>query len=306
MPELHTLHKNTYVYAALVLIVLGGCVYALYQFEGGLLGRAPNYSGPQTFRVGETKTIEGLSVTPLKISEDSRCPSGVTCVWEGRVIASIKLNDGKTTKVGPMILGETVPFGDYSVTFTKVTPSKTQNKEIKDTDYRLTFLVKKTKTGADSSLKQYSNDVYGFSFSYPSNYYLDTKKEEEPGRTHLALVLTEDTAENKAVREGTSGPRDGPTSVAVDIYEDTLENPTLIEWLKETPASNFNLSNGKYENVTLAGQPAVKYTWDGLYRGDTEAISYRDYILAVSVTYLTPTDSTKNIFKTVTGTLKLK
>ncbi|HYI48685.1 MAG TPA: hypothetical protein VEX35_09485 [Allosphingosinicella sp.] len=36
-------------------------------------------------RVGETVRLGGLSVRPIAVLEDSRCPSGVQCIWAGRL-----------------------------------------------------------------------------------------------------------------------------------------------------------------------------------------------------------------------------
>src|SRR3989344_3620110 len=55
-----------------------------------------------------------------------------------------------------------------------------------------------------SSQKIYSNDTYGLRFEYPATYYLETKEESEPGRTHVSIILTEDTEENRELREGTN------------------------------------------------------------------------------------------------------
>ncbi len=39
--------------------------------------------------LGETITIENHQVTFVKVLEDSRCPKGVTCIWEGRARVQI-------------------------------------------------------------------------------------------------------------------------------------------------------------------------------------------------------------------------
>lgn len=158
----------------------------------------------------------------------------------------------------------------------------------------------------ESKIQTYSNTEYGVSFVYPKNYYLEEKQEGERGRTHLAIILTEDTEENRLVREGKSPGRDGPMAITFDIYRDTIDNPSLIEWLKETPGSNFSLSNGTFQNTTVSGKPAVSYRWSGLYEADTVATQNRDYIFAGSVMYITKGDAIRGVFDSIIKTVKLK
>lgn len=41
--------------------------------------------------VGETTTLDGVTVGFDGITEDSRCPIGTDCLWEGQAIASLWL-----------------------------------------------------------------------------------------------------------------------------------------------------------------------------------------------------------------------
>ena len=53
--------------------------------------------------LGETAPVDGLAVRFVAVAEDSRCPTGMSCVWEGR--ARVRLVVGGT----PALL--TVPHG---------------------------------------------------------------------------------------------------------------------------------------------------------------------------------------------------
>lgn len=291
--------KRNIVYILSVLIV-GGLV-ALGVYFSPFVTKDDDLSS-HDLKIGETKNISGVAITLQKISEDSRCPIGVTCIWAGRVIAKVHVSIDSNAVDKDIELGSSIEVYGFSISLDDVTPTPKQGQDIQQSDYRALFSVKKNQ----SLTKKYQSQTLGFSFEYPKNYYLDEKTESQPGLTHLSLFLSEDTLENKAVREGRAPGREGPTGVSVDIYQDELTSPTLIEWLKDSPASNFTLSKGTFENVTLSGKPAVKYRWDGLYTGDTIAAAHRDYIIAVSVTSLTPTDPTLALFDTVIKSLKLK
>lgn len=53
-----------------------------------------------TFRVGQTVKLEdGVKVTLLGITEDSRCPKNTTCFWAGRVVAEFQVQGRDDTVV---------------------------------------------------------------------------------------------------------------------------------------------------------------------------------------------------------------
>ena len=65
--------------------------------------RTPDAGEPLSVGLGETARRDGHTVRFVEIVEDSRCPEGVTCVWEGRVQIRVEV-DGE-----PFVL--TVPHG---------------------------------------------------------------------------------------------------------------------------------------------------------------------------------------------------
>lgn len=148
--------------------------------------------------------------------------------------------------------------------------------------------------------KSYSNDIYGINFEYPANYFLEEREVGTGERGHYQIMLTEDTEENRRLRQGEATiAREGPTAITIDFYQNNIEKLELYKWLTETNQSNFKLSDGSYMSLTQSGKEAVSYTWDGLYTGDTVALLYKDNIVALSVTYLGPDDEIRKDFKNV-------
>ncbi|MDC7995093.1 hypothetical protein [Altibacter sp. HG106] len=45
--------------------------------------------------LGNTTTIQGISLTFLEVLEDSRCPEDVTCVWAGRARVLVRVQEGE-------------------------------------------------------------------------------------------------------------------------------------------------------------------------------------------------------------------
>jgi hypothetical protein len=50
--------------------------------------------------VGNTATMDNVTFGFVGITEDSRCPTGTVCVWEGQVVASLWASHG-TSSTGP-------------------------------------------------------------------------------------------------------------------------------------------------------------------------------------------------------------
>lgn len=59
---------------------------------------APSYpsdsrTGETSMALGQTATLDGLSVTFSSVVTDSRCPTDAMCVWEGEAIVTVALGD---------------------------------------------------------------------------------------------------------------------------------------------------------------------------------------------------------------------
>ncbi|WP_116693942.1 hypothetical protein [Marixanthomonas spongiae] len=100
--------------------------------------------------LGETVEIDGHSVTFSEVVEDSRCPTSVTCVWQGRVKIKVKVEKkGKATVAEELIFGAVRSGEDKNHVFyisediklegMKVTPYPESENDIKENGY--TFLV---------------------------------------------------------------------------------------------------------------------------------------------------------------------
>lgn len=96
-----------------------------------------------TTYVGGTATALNVSVNVRELVSDSRCPSGVQCIWAGtvevRAVLSTQVSHGEHV----MRLGEARVFGDYNVTLTEVTPYPSTPDPIPESSYRFTFLIER-------------------------------------------------------------------------------------------------------------------------------------------------------------------
>lgn len=152
--------------------------------------------------------------------------------------------------------------------------------------------------------KTYRSENLGFSFTYPATYFLETREEGDGHKGHFVVMLTEDTEENRLVREGKSPGREGPVSIMFDAYQ-SPDQIILLDWVKENSASNFIPLGKDITETTIVGKPAISYRWSGLYEADAFALVNRDYIFVGTATYIFPGDQIRKDFSDITQTLQL-
>lgn len=96
-----------------------------------------------TLRVGEESLADGVRIALLGITEDSRCPSDVQCIWAGRVVVKVNLTTDTDSEKDVLLTqgGEAHAIDSFTVKLVSVTPESKAGVEIADGDYKLTFRV---------------------------------------------------------------------------------------------------------------------------------------------------------------------
>jgi hypothetical protein len=83
---------------------------------------------------------------------------------------------------------------------------------------------------------------------------------------------------------------EGPVAITIDIYDNSVDKLSVMDWMKNTNQSNFKLGPGTYDTERVGGEIAYTYTWSGLYEGRTTVLAHGTDIVAISVTYMDPND----------------
>jgi hypothetical protein len=83
----------------------------------------------------------GLSMRPVQIVEDSRCPADVECIQAGTVRVSLKTSINSVPAYQTITLGKTVQIHGDSITLVSVAPARMKDAAPADGSYRLTFKV---------------------------------------------------------------------------------------------------------------------------------------------------------------------
>jgi hypothetical protein len=105
-----------------------------------------------TLSIGQTASIKAanLDVTFAAVVEDSRCPTGVQCFWQGRARSLVKLTSGNISQdvelLEPGLTGQAASqqFLNYTISF-HLLPYPEAGKKITDNQYRLNLTVNSIK-----------------------------------------------------------------------------------------------------------------------------------------------------------------
>lgn len=89
--------------------------------------------------IGKSITIEGVTLTPQTILEDSRCPEDVQCIWAGDFRAEVLVVDGERTTTSTMGVGSFVRTSAGTIVLSSVLPIPNSRKTIKEKDYEFFF-----------------------------------------------------------------------------------------------------------------------------------------------------------------------
>lgn len=100
-----------------------------------------------TIRPGKKVTLRGtkLKIRFVSVIEDSRCPKGVQCVWQGNAKASFELS-GINRKPLIMRLNTGIDpkeqqYSGYTVRLVKLTPEPKSGEKINAREYEATVVV---------------------------------------------------------------------------------------------------------------------------------------------------------------------
>ena len=104
-----------------------------------------------TLKLGQTARVkgEGLEVKFASVVEDSRCPKGEQCIWQGRARIRVEVAGGGgepvTLELGTEPGRQEAARLDYGLTLVALNPYPTANKQAAPEDYQATLVVDKNR-----------------------------------------------------------------------------------------------------------------------------------------------------------------
>jgi hypothetical protein len=125
---------------ALAAALLGG---AACQDKGP---SSPDPAGEVVLAPGESARFQGLALTFDGVSGDSRCPIGVTCIWEGDAV--VELTASAPPAAGQVLELHTAgqfpregTHGGFRIALVSLTPHPRENQPVRPSQYRATLRV---------------------------------------------------------------------------------------------------------------------------------------------------------------------
>ena len=116
-------------------VALAACSSATHDSVEATLG-APLQLAP-----GQSAVLSDLEVQFAGIAADSRCPSDVTCVWAGEVVARLAVRHERKPSQHEVREMESAPVGGYSISVLQVLPARATSQPIAPADYRVTLKI---------------------------------------------------------------------------------------------------------------------------------------------------------------------
>ncbi len=124
-----------------ILVVAGFGGYKL--MEKSSIGETPsNPIATSTLSTTKSVTINGVTITPLEVTEDSRCPQGVQCIWAGTLKLKANLSKPSGNFDTILELGKSVSTGTEDVVLISVSPTPKAGEKMAFKDYQFEFTVK--------------------------------------------------------------------------------------------------------------------------------------------------------------------
>jgi hypothetical protein len=102
-------------------------------------GPQPGTPGVTYARIGETVTVDGPQVTPLRVLEDSRCPVNVDCAWPGQVRLEVRIGLGGKSEVRELNSIRPEPVADGTLDLAEITPDNRTDSGPEPSEYRFGF-----------------------------------------------------------------------------------------------------------------------------------------------------------------------
>jgi hypothetical protein len=94
-------------------------------------------------RVGQIVTAEGLRIQVKQVLEDSRCPRGVHCFWQGRLTVEVQLDPGNEPTSLRLKSDQPATFKAWTLSLAEASPAPRKGEKWPARAYRFRFNVKK-------------------------------------------------------------------------------------------------------------------------------------------------------------------
>ena len=98
-------------------------------------------------RAGRTVAVEGLKIKFESVTDDSRCPQGVDCIWSGNAEVVLKVAGMKgetaTIKLNTNLNPKEADYHGYTIKLARLSPYPKKDEKIESDQYEAVLLISK-------------------------------------------------------------------------------------------------------------------------------------------------------------------
>ena len=147
---------------------------------------------------------------------------------------------------------------------------------------------------------------FGLSLEYEGGdegYVLVPQEEDTRGDLVYSASLYDASDHASFMKNETAG--EAPVSLHIAVYRNPM-NLSPLEWVQQTPESNFELSlDGMHTEAALGSTRYLRYTWDGLYRADAYVVAQEGYLYVFSNQWMDEGSSMRKDMEEVIASVSL-
>ncbi len=146
--------KTKILYEILLILAVGFGFIAMLAAQNIIGERnaiSASLNSPFSLKMDQAALLESenLKIKFLNVTDDSRCPSDVVCVWAGQVSVSFNIQKGgknpgffSMTSAGGQ--DTEISFEGYSIKLVRVEPYPKSSQQILPSDYAVVLAISKT------------------------------------------------------------------------------------------------------------------------------------------------------------------
>jgi hypothetical protein len=152
-----TILMNLTSNSQIFLILIGFLAITLVNLEQGSFAQSSEHTNIESnldsefiLQINQSAEIksEDITVTFLNVTSDSRCPSDVTCIWQGQAGIELDVQKGEEeSAISLSIGGDSSPeesiFNSYLIQLVDLSPYPISTKNIQPEDYTATIKITK-------------------------------------------------------------------------------------------------------------------------------------------------------------------
>jgi hypothetical protein len=157
---------------------------------------------------------------------------------------------------------------------------------------------------SQGGLAIYESDRLGFSFTVPEGFTIDNSldsAEIEAEYDFRGQIELWSNADDEAIQAGAyEGGTEYPPNVSITVYNNP-ERRLPQDWVEE---SNRFLRLGEYSTVMVAGQEAIAFTSDGLYRSENIVFSSPNSEDIIVISYAQGGEGYEQAFQEIVSTFE--